>query len=249
MKKSGFLSVMITVLGLCTSIYGQSSVQLDLKVFLEGPYSISSGEMDNYLQCFDYLPNYQPYSVTPWEYDGSESMSSACLGEYVDWILVEVWTGTSPASLIFREVQACILTVDGSVLNCDCSLPTFTSYRNMWVVIRHRNHLDILSSSFLTSSINGVISWDFTSGDAQTYHGNLGIKEINDDVYGMISADGVPDGQIDNNDKDLWSSWEGCSGYLAADFNLDGQVNNADKWGFWSPNQGRASQAPSIPAY
>jgi hypothetical protein len=52
----------------------------------------------------------------------------------------------------------------------------------------------------------------------------------------MISGDANSDGQINLADRDLWLSDAGASGYLAADFDLDGFVYPNDIVEYWHLN-------------
>lgn len=127
---------------------------LDLKVFLEGPYS-GNGQMTTQLNSL--LPNQQPYSSSPWTYSGVEKVTNDFFTnnpDIVDWILVELRTGTSSSSTIAK--RAALLNKYGKVVGLDGSsylrfgLPPGDYY----VVIRHRNHLDIMSSTPLTIQNN-----------------------------------------------------------------------------------------------
>ncbi|MEZ5194948.1 MAG: hypothetical protein R2764_00695 [Bacteroidales bacterium] len=75
---------------------------------------------------------------------------------------------------------------------------------NLFVVIRHRNHLGIMSANSLVES-GGVYSYDFTTSAAQTYGGINAVNELIPGTWGMIAADGNSDGMIDN--LDLNSIW------------------------------------------
>ncbi len=59
---------------------------LDLKAFLEGPYA--GNGMLAYLNFFDYLPFSQPFSGSPWFYNGTESVATIPTDDIIDWVLV-----------------------------------------------------------------------------------------------------------------------------------------------------------------
>ena len=71
-----------------------------------------------------------------------------------------------------------------------------------YIVIRHRNHLSVMSADKVTLPNSTLTLYDFTSGDgSQFYSGNgSGAKELENNVWGMIAADGNGNGQIQNND-------------------------------------------------
>ncbi len=60
---------------------------VDLKVFLEGAFSVS--EMSTILNSTGSLPLNQPYNLAPWHYTGTESVPSIPDVDITDWILVE----------------------------------------------------------------------------------------------------------------------------------------------------------------
>jgi len=230
------------------------SIDLDLKLFLEGPYN--GTDMNTSLNTNGYLPLLQPYDVDPtakWYYTGNESIGFIPNADVVDWILVELretpYIADSAKSSTMISRRAALLLKDGSVVDIDgVNQPKFyvTLTDNLFVVIWHRNHIGILSQNALTGTA-GVYSYDFSSAATQVFGGLNGHKHLGGGVYGMAGGDGDPDGQITNSDKiDVWMQEAGLSGYLAGDFSMDSQVNNLDKIDIWAPNSGMGSQVPDF---
>jgi len=225
-----------------------SSLSLDLKIFLEGPFNGTNMNTD--LNAGGYLPLTQPYNTSPWNYSGTESVVSIPNGNITDWILVEIRDAPDAASatsatMIARQAafvlnNSSIVGIDGvSILQFNVSIN-----HNLFVVVWHRNHLGILSAYSLVES-GGIYSYDFTTGAGQVYGGALGHKEIGTGIWGMTAADGYADGQVDNPDKnDVWLLNSGSTGYLQGDFNMDGIVDETDKINFWVPDAGKGSQVP-----
>jgi hypothetical protein len=217
---------------------------LEVKVYLEGPFNGS--EMNFGLNS--YLPLGQPYNVAPFNYSGSESVTSIPGADIVDWVLVELRDASSPslaANATPLTTRAAFLKSDGYVVDLDgiSSLQFNVSVTDkLFLVIRHRNHLGILSFYPLINN-NGVATYDFTTGAVKTFGSVTGNKEIASGVWGMIAGDGNADGMIDDLDKIAeWESDAGQEGYHFGDYNLDGQVNNQDKDNFWLGNLGYFSQ-------
>jgi hypothetical protein len=219
----------------------QSKITLDLKVFLEGPFENTAMRTD--LLARGALPLDQPYNASPWNYTGDESVTTFTNPDVVDWILVElretpgdVLTAV-PSTIIGRK--AALLLADGSIVEPDqVSQPEFdlSVSDNLFVVIWHRNHLGIISSIPVTL-FEGIYSYDFTSGEGQVHGGSLAHKLIASDTWGMVGADGDPNGIIDMDDKNLsWMAQVGLKGYLSGDFNMDIQVDNKDKNEIWIGN-------------
>ena len=220
-------------------------ILLELFTFLEGPFE--SNEMSANLNSDNYLPLNQPYSMSPWNYNGTESVLNIPNNDVVDWVLIELRDAPDVSSAnITLQRKAAFLLKNGSVVDIDgSSLLHFggSVYYNLFVVIWHRNHLAILSSNPLNKS-NGVFSYNFTSSPTMAFGGPNVQKELAPGIWGLIASDGNADGQIDNKDKnDVWILQQGVSGYNQGDYNMDGNVESSDKTD-WNTNSGKASQIP-----
>lgn len=221
-------------------------IDLDVLVYLEGPFS--SGSMNTDLYSEGFIPLNQPYNIAPWNYPGSESVVSVPAG-VVDWVLIDLRDATSaatatPATSV--EMQAAFLLTDGSVVGLDGSsiLQFMASISNdPYVVVWHRNHLGVLSANALTESA-GIYSYDFSTSIAKAYGGGAGYKLIDTGLYGMAGGDANGDGVVNATDKALWSANAGTDGYKSPDFNMDGQVNNPDKNDSFIENGSLSSQVP-----
>ncbi|MCB0805356.1 MAG: PKD domain-containing protein [Bacteroidales bacterium] len=225
----------------------QSGTNVQLTAFLEGPFNGLSMNPD----LIAFLPLDQPFNTSPWNYTGTESVTSIPSPQYIGWVLVELRDASSPASANAASMiarQAAFLSSDGSIIGVDgnpvLSFDESVS-NNLYVVIHHRNHLSIMAANALAES-EGVYSYDFSTGVNQVYGGLLGHKEVAPGVWAMIAADGNSDGSIDNLDKNsLWENEAGNTGLLNSDYNLDGESNNIDKDDYWFPNFGKGTQVPN----
>jgi len=227
-------------------------VTLDLTVFLEGPF-IGSKTMATDLNP-ELLPLEQPYNAAPWNYFGDESVSEIPSEDVVDWCLVEVRDAASPANATgfsTRGRQAAFLMNNGEVVGMDGSSKlTFDVdiNLNLYVVVRHRNHLDAIAAYPLTEE-DGTYSYDFSDAADKIYGGALGNTQLvifGPGLWGMAGADGDANKTINMDDKtNFWSVFAGKSGYLSADYNLDGQISNQDKNDIWQKNLNKTSQVPN----
>jgi hypothetical protein len=223
--------------------------ELDLTLFLEGPFNGTSMNTD--LTSSTSLTNSQPYNTAPWNYPGTESMITIPTGT-VDWILVELHDAPNAASVnsgTLLERRAALLMSDGSAVDTDgTSNLVFeqTITNQLFVIIRHRNHLDVLSANPLTE-VAGTYFYNFSTGEDKAIGGSLGYKDIGGGYWGMVSGDANADGLLDDNDGiESWYLEVGESGYLGSDVNLDGQSNNLDKNDYWFINKYiYSSQAPN----
>jgi len=224
-----------------------SGFKLDALLFLEGPFTGS--EMSVSLNTAGVLSLTQPFSGAPWNYYGTESVSSISNPDVVDWVLVELRDAASaPAAIEATTIsrQAGFLLKDGSIVSTDGSSSLQFSHsvnEELFLVVWHRNHLGVLSANPLNRSMN-TYSYDFTDDISKAYGGNSGFKQIGEGVYGMAGGDSDGDGVIILADKLFWANEAGKKGYLSSDFNLDAQSNNQDKNESWLQNTNMSSQVP-----
>ncbi|MCB0749494.1 MAG: hypothetical protein KDC90_18695, partial [Ignavibacteriae bacterium] len=124
-------------------------VYVDLKVMLEGAYS--GPNMSTAIAGV--VPNNQPYNVAPWNYAGTETASISPGSDIVDWVLVELRTGGTPATATnIVETKAALLKQDGTIVDADgiTNLNFSVAAGNYYIVIYHRNHLPIMSPTEIT---------------------------------------------------------------------------------------------------
>ncbi len=222
-----------------------SDIHLDLKIYLEGPFNGSGMNTD--LSGITDFPEAQPYTASPWNYPGSESVTVLPEG-VVDWILVELRDAESAEMAVSSariSMQAAFVMSDGNIRGLDgASLLQFEAPEveySLFTVISHRNHLAVICAEPLSGS--GVFSCDFTTGPGQAY--NNGQKEIAPGVWAMYSADMDGSGLIDPVDKtSVWILNAGKTGYLGGDADLNTITDNKDKNDHWFPNLGQSTQVP-----
>ena len=224
-----------------------SGTTINLTAMLEGPFF--SGQMTPWLNVYGVIPLSQPYNQAPWNYYGTESVGAIPNNNVIDWVLVELRetsgdiTTATNATMIAQ--QAGFILNDGMIVNTSGNSSmnfNITVSENLFVVVRHRNHLDIISADPLTES-GGVYSFDFTDGMDKVYGGQLGHKELQPGTWGMISGDGDADGEVMNMDKvEIWEPQRGNSGYYQGDYNMNTNVYDEDKEIYWGPNAGKGSK-------
>jgi hypothetical protein len=234
--------------GLSNIVGVDSRIRLDLSVFLEGPFD--GAMMQTLLNDQGMLPLQQPFSQSPWNYFGDESVYEIPGVPVVDWLLLELRDAptaaqATPATSIAR--QAVFLLADGKVVGTNgTGLPEFsvTITQQLFIAVWHRNHLAVLSAA-QPSAVNGILTLDLSSSESQVLGGASGYSELLPGTWGMAAGDGNADGLVNTGDKiESWSTSAGMTGYLPGDLNLDGQVNNPDKNEVWILNLGLESQVP-----
>ncbi len=216
-------------------------IQANIKVFLQGPYR--DGVMTDLLNTENLIPNSQPYNISPWNYSGKESVN-AVPPLIVDWVIVELRTNIYGNTTIAR--RACFLRNDGYIVDLDGKSLLrfdFIPEGNYYVVVRHRNHLAVMSSSAIWLSDKSDL-FDFSKKQSQAY-GINSLVFLGNSLYGMYAGDGDSNGGISSTDRNnIWRLQNGKNGYLQGDFNLDGSVDNVDIDSYWSKSNGNLSQVP-----
>jgi len=222
-------------------IKDSSRVNVALKTYLQGPFA--SDTMSTSLNSQGFVPNNQPYSASPWNYSGDEIVLNIP-GNVVDWVQVQLRTGTDSASTV--ATRSAFICKNGMVTDLDGYSPvSFSGIAdgNYYVVIRHRNHLAVMTANPLALSADTTL-YDMTTGQDKAY-GSLPLVELSTGVYGIPTGDANANGQIQNDDKnDFWNNQVGQAGYKSADFNVNGQVQNDDKNDYWKQNVGKGTYVP-----
>ncbi|MFZ2863817.1 MAG: polysaccharide deacetylase family protein [Ignavibacteriaceae bacterium] len=219
---------------------------VNAKVYLQGSYA-GSGTMATTLNSSDNLPFHHPYNDTLgiWNYRGSERVYDMP-ADIVDWVLVELRTGTAANTIVGS--RAALLKSNGSIVDLDGSSQVKFNRivpGNYYIVIRHRNHLPIMSANPVNLSFTNSSLYDFSTAQTQAY-GTESMADLGSSVFGLISGDANANGQVQNNDlQNYWILQNGQSGYKESDFNLNGQVQNNDQENYWVPNNGKGTQVPN----
>jgi len=226
-------------------IVGAGGLRLDITLLIEGPFNGTNLDPD----LNGILPLSQPYSSSPWNYTGTESVASIPNANVVDWVLVEL-RDTTQAEYASSETmiaqQVAFLLNDGTIVGLDgSSLLSFNHSINhsLFVVIWHRNHLGVMSANAVTET-GGVYTYDFTTGSGQAY-GTNAQKNLGGGIYGIYAGDGDANGTVEVADKNnIWSLQAGKKGYWSGDFDMNGQVMNQDKNDVWLGNLNKQTQLP-----
>ncbi len=131
---------------------------LQLKTMLGGSYDITNGLMKDELRQNALIPLTEPYTSLGYTHigGGGETISSSVLtatgdGAIVDWVVLELRSGTNPETII--ATRSALLQADGDIVDVDGVSPiAFPSVPsgNYYVAIRHRNHLGTMTATPIT---------------------------------------------------------------------------------------------------
>lgn len=226
--------------------------ELDISVFLEGPFHETA--MQTGLNETGNIPLSQPYNSYPWYYPGNEVVENIPNSDIVDWVFVELKDAPSSESAgpgtVFDK-QAAFLLKDGKIVGTEGTGYLFFYHNitdSLFINIRHRNHLAIMSATALVQ-VGNIYSFDFRSDSLSAYGGSSVLNKLADlpmFIFGMIGGDGNSDGKVNHSDKRYhWKPFSGLPAlYDPKDLNQDGQVDNQDKNEIWVPNLGKAAMLP-----
>ena len=227
----------------------QVVILANLKVFLEGPYDTVADEMSTNLNPAE-LPLAQPYddaayTGTELEYAGTEVVSdwTGARADVVDWVLVELRTTTAGTSAF--ATRAGLLLNDGTIVDVDGTSALGFSAQpagSYYLVVRHRNHLAVMSASTIAMDATTPALYDFSTAQSQAF-GTNPMKELETGVYGMYTGDADGSTAVNASDNTVWLSENGTGGYLQSDYDLSGATTATDN-SLWLGNNGVGDVVP-----
>jgi len=134
-------------------------VRADVKVILQGPYDAGTGLMTNVLRTSGALGTRYPSRVIP--------------ANAVDSINIEIRNAYSAAGSSIRKFAAAWLLRDGSIRNMADTTKTFVEYDTAdgpyFIVVRHANHLPVMSAEAQPLSVSSSTTFDFSLAITQAY--------------------------------------------------------------------------------
>jgi len=223
--------------GLIYLWYGRAKV----KVLLQGPYNTGTGQMSTTLRdADDVVQRTSPFTQDP------VSFPEQLPNGVVDWVLVEV-RSTATSSIL--ESRSCFLKSSGEVVapsrSAGSDIPLGIAAGNYYLIVRHRNHLDVQSSSTYSVGTGAPVTYDFSTSATTTY-GSAAQYMFNTNTYAMRSGDANNDDDV--NALDLYFYWYPQNGtflvFSNTDFNLDYDINAIDLFFHWYANTGYFTQVP-----
>jgi hypothetical protein len=228
----------------CLISIDSSPAYANITVFLEGPYIANSGGFMNHaLVDGGYLP-----TISPYDNEDIGSLPDVSPNYIVDWLQIEL--RTTPTGITEESFNAFLLD-DGSVVSTNGGNGFelyFTNGNSYYFVVRHRNHLDIMSNSTYTFGNTSEQATDIDLTVLANVYGTNGVKQKETGIYAMWAGDADNDGRILSPDLSAWNSDFGIVpyGYHYTDINLNARVDAPDQ-AIWKLNFGVAPYA-QVPA-
>lgn len=226
---------------LLTAFTANSSnvVLVEAKAFLQGPYQTATHAMNTYLSSNGLIPATAPYT------ENARTVSAVPAG-IADWVLLQLRTTPAGATVVshsaFLHADGRVVDDDGTTGKVALAAPAGSYY----IILRHRNHLAIMSASAVPLNSSGSTLYDFTSAQSQAYGLNP-MSEVETGVFAMRAGDGNSDGGVDALDRNLvWRPQNGTTWTYQkyGDFSLDGGIDALDRNLYWRPNNGTGTQVP-----
>lgn len=234
-----FVTFLLCLIG--NGLFSQNTtVSVKLKILMQGCYSITDGQMSVNLRTGNYLPLTSPYC------EDLHSVTSIPT-DISDWVLVQLRSSVDGPAVASKSA---LLRRDGRIV-ADDGTTTITmdaNPGNYYVIIKHRNHLPVMTASMIALTSDAATLYDFTIGENKCY-GTSGVVELEPTVWGMWAGDINQDGMVTSRDYKIWFESEraGSAGYLHSEVNLDGVVNDSD-YSIWLDNakKGAISSIPIL---
>ena len=209
----GFTGIDVSVV---QNLIPDGYVRANIKAILQGPYVSAPDSMSRTLNSGGALAT---------RFGAGKAPTLA-----VDSVNVELRNNSNPAiATIRRFVPAWIQTNGTMRLFADTTL-SFVEFDSVaagsyFLVVRHRNHLGIMSVSTVPLTIASA-SYDFTTAQAKAF-GSTPMIQVGT-KFCMFAGDGNATGIVTAADANLVFVGINGTGYLSADGNLSGIVTAAD---------------------
>ncbi|WP_299104287.1 hypothetical protein [uncultured Tenacibaculum sp.] len=222
-------------------------VQVAIDIYLQGAF-INPNAGEESLMRDDLRASGGVYGSTS-PYSDSATISDAIklddsgTNSMVDWVWVELRDANNPNQVIAGKSG--ILQRDGDIvaITDDRNSPMSfnVSADNYYIVVKHRNHLNIMTAAVISLS-RTTTAIDLSSSSTAVAGGVNGVVDMGNGTFAMISGDFDENGQIQNIDANSVIQQLGVSGYNKADFDMNGQVQNSDINNLLNLNIGKGEQ-------
>ena len=244
--------------------------RLSIIAALGGPYDAAGGLMNDGLRTSNLIPLTEPYTALGFTTVGVAAvprlaqsvLSTTGANAIVDWVWVELRDANTPTTIL--SARPALIQRDGDVVDIDGGRPVWMGLANgsYRVVLRHRNHLGVMTSAGVTLGSTPT-TVNFKLSSTATY-GTDARRDVSGTQVlwcGNVSADNVLSYTGGGNDRDPIIVFIGGttvnntpSAYRREDVNMDGVIkyigagNDRDlilvNVGSTAPNNTRLEQLP-----
>lgn len=188
----------------------------NIKVLLGGAYNATTGLMATSLKTTGALTNHFPTTVIP--------------ANAVDSINIEIRNAPTAAAAGLRLYQPAWLLSDGTIRSFADTSKAYIEFPtpagNYYLVVRHRNHLPIMSAPAQSLSPATPAAYDFTTSQSSAYGVNP-MQQVGS-KFALYPGDSNASGNISVADANAVLGQLNVLGYNIHDINLSGIVSAAD---------------------
>lgn len=212
-----------------------------VKMYLQGAYNSAAGQMQVSSQFFNLIPLNQPYNRPPWNYPGTESISSRP-AQLIDWVLVQVF---NPSNQSLVETKAALLLNNGNVVDALFATDNTISgvyFSNLtvnspyYIAVRHRNHLAVFAQN--TTTLPNTNPYNFTNS-ANVLGGTGQLAAFSGGVFALAAGDFNSNGIITVEDFNGYTAESSMfNQYLDSDFDLN-YANTVADFNLLQPNSSK----------
>ncbi len=207
-----------------SGLVGETTYVLaNLRVLLEAPYDVTGDSLSTRLRATGLLPLSSPYAQAP------RRVAVIPPGS-VDWVLLQL---RDPTTATIHAQESFFIKKDGTLTEMDGLNPQlgFTGCEAgaYQIIVRHRNHVAVMSRAAVALSENEASLYDFST-DSSRYYGTSAARMLADGRWGLWCGDFNQDGLVTEIDYAWWldDAQRGRSGYRPADLNGDNRCTTAD---------------------
>lgn len=213
-------------------------VRIRIKMFLGGPFIAGTSSMTTTLRSAGILTS----RFGTWNVPGAA----------VDSVAIEIRNATAAASSTVRRYAPAWILADGTIRDFADTAAVDVMFDSVatgpyYLVVRHRNHLAIMSASRIELTTSAT-EYDFSASPARAFGLNpmKGLGTGGGPPFGLLAGDGNANGVVNAADANsVWRPQNGSiNGYFSGDFNLSGTVNATDQIMYWRGNNGMMTQVP-----
>lgn len=162
-----------------------NSLLLNADVILQGPWNSGASLMNDNLRSAGVIPLTEPYTaLSGFNHVGQGGGETANASVFtttgnnavVDWVFLELRNSANNTEVM--ATRAALLQADGDIVEVDNSSPVDIRGLNdasYYIVVRHRNHLGVMTSSTVALSSTAA-TVDFTNPSTTTYGTNAQVS-------------------------------------------------------------------------
>jgi hypothetical protein len=155
-----------------------TTINVAIKAILQGPYQPRKGLMADSLRKKGYIPLKEPYTGLPAfnhvGAGGGEEVSPSILDRtgpdaIIDWVFLELRSALD--STVVIETRAALIQSDGDIVDLDgqSNVRFPVEPANYYLVLRHRNHLGIMTKTALPFKEKATAVIDFSDPNTATF--------------------------------------------------------------------------------